>query len=108
MAPSFFWAAVSTYKPETPLFVSIVSLFFLTLWFDMTEVLSSLNNATGEITQMTFETGTGIIDYSSYWRLAAASQMPRNAFNRLLLMIYSITTAVVSLEQTVECVLLEL
>lgn len=74
----------------------------------MSEVLSNLNNATGEITQIIFETGTGIIGYSSYRRSEAAVQMPGNLFYRLMLMIYNITTAVVSLEQTVECVLLKL
>lgn len=74
----------------------------------MREVLSSLNNATGEITQMIFETGIGIISYSSYQRSEAAVQMPGNPFYRLMLMIYSVTTAVVSQEQTVECVLLKL
>ena len=74
----------------------------------MSEVLSSLNNATGEITQMIFETGIGIIGYSSYRRSAAAAQMPGNPFYMLMLMIYSVTTAVVSLEQTLEHVLLKL
>lgn len=77
----------------------------------MSEVLSSLNNATGEITQMISETGIGIIGYSSYRRsaaAAAAAQMLGKPFYRLMLMIYSITTAAVSLKQTVECVLLKL
>lgn len=75
----------------------------------MSEVLSSLNNATGEITQMISETGIGIIGYSSYRRSsAAAAQMSGKPFYRLMVMIYSITTAAVSLKQTVECVLLKL
>lgn len=94
MAPSFFWAAVSIYKPETFCLCLLLPPPFWTWWFDS----SSLNNGTGEIIQMIFETGIGIIGYSSNWSSAAAVQMPGNLFYRLMLMIYSITTAVVSLE----------
>lgn len=104
MAPSFFWAAVSIYKPETFYLCLLLPPPFWTWWFDS----SSLNNGTGEIIQMIFETGIGIIGYSSHQSSAAAVQMLGNQFYRLMLMIYSITRAVVSLEQTTECVLLKL
>lgn len=100
-----FWAAVSIYKPETFYLCLLLPPPFWTWLFDS----SSLNNGTGEIIQMIFETGIGIIGYSSHQSsAAAAAQMPGNQFYRLMLMIYSITRAVVSLEQTTECVLLKL
>lgn len=61
---------------------------------------------TSEITQRrSLRQRLGITDYSSYWISEAAAQMPGNLFHGL---IYRVTTAVVSLEQMSECVLLKL
>lgn len=76
MAPSFFWASVSIYKPGTFCLCLLLPPPFWTCWF----FSSSLNNGTGEITQMIFETGIGIIGYSSHRSSAEAVWMPGNPF----------------------------
>lgn len=76
MAPSFFWASVSIYKAETFCLCLLLPPPFWTWWFDS----SNLNNDNGEITQMIFETGIGIIGYSSHQSSAEAVQMPGNLF----------------------------
>lgn len=104
MAPSFSWASVSIYKPETFCLCLLLPPPLWTWWFES----SSLNNGTGEITQMIFEKELASSAISHTRAQQRHCKCVGTYFNRLMLMIYSSSTAVVSLEQTVECVLLKL